>query len=537
MAKFTEMLISEFKTNEERVFLEHYYQYFEYENDDSIYPIDLDNIWKLLGFSKKSSAKRHLEHFCTVEHDYKIVHTQDKKEKIMLNVGCFKIMCMTINTAKGKEFRQYFRKIEDIIFRYFKERNQAYLQQIEQDMKDKAEKEIHETLLIEYQDQLCLYLIRINKVNDIESILKIGGTNDILQSVSSLKEQYGDIRLLKVFPCIHAHKFEQYLLHRPDIESRRINSSELLRIDEHFSLENLVNIIEKSIDRFVTTMTAKDQLEIAKIEREKQALVLQAELIKALSSSKDPNSLMTMFNEFKNSINNTSVQDQPYQETKEPESNRRVYKYNPTNLKEPIAIFNSLREAARSLENNKIHDYHIRDAAALNTVVEGFRWYVIDNPNKNSLPEEIPNTTQVQEKAKPRNKGLVAKLNEDQTKIIQVFSNIQTAAISMKCAACTLTSAINTSRKSNGFYWRMYENCSEELKATYTEELPQPLLCGTSSKKVHKIDPETNTVIETFACKQDVANLYKISHKTLDKLNKTGEIYHNFKWKIIGPET
>ncbi len=53
--------------------------------------IDLDNIWKLLDFRNKGSAKRLLYKSFIIEKDYKILHLNiHENEKIMLNIQTFK---------------------------------------------------------------------------------------------------------------------------------------------------------------------------------------------------------------------------------------------------------------------------------------------------------------------------------------------------------------------------------------------------------------------------------------------------------------
>lgn len=75
----------------------------------------------------------------------------------------------------------------------------------------------------------------------------------------------------------------------------------------------------------------------------------------------------------------------------------------------------------------------------------------------------------------------------------------------------------------------MYAECSDELKSTYTQELPKPVNV-TCHKKVYRIDPTTDAILETFDCVLEVVKKYKISHKTISKLSKTKDIYKGFVW-------
>ena len=47
-----------FTTNEEQLFIQNFQIYLEYGDDDTIFPIDFDIVWKWCGFNKKSDAKK-----------------------------------------------------------------------------------------------------------------------------------------------------------------------------------------------------------------------------------------------------------------------------------------------------------------------------------------------------------------------------------------------------------------------------------------------------------------------------------------------
>jgi hypothetical protein len=73
------------------------------------FPINLENIFKLIGFAHKKNAKRTLENNFTQDEDYKIVLLPRERnpnggrpeETILLNVDTFKNLCMMAKTVKG----------------------------------------------------------------------------------------------------------------------------------------------------------------------------------------------------------------------------------------------------------------------------------------------------------------------------------------------------------------------------------------------------------------------------------------------------
>lgn len=83
---------------------------------DNEFPIDFDEAWRWIEYSKKSNAKRALELDFVEELDFCSILSKNAKgrpvEKIWLTIDCFKSFCMMAGTSKGKEVRQYFLNCE-----------------------------------------------------------------------------------------------------------------------------------------------------------------------------------------------------------------------------------------------------------------------------------------------------------------------------------------------------------------------------------------------------------------------------------------
>ena len=70
------------------------------------YVIDLENVYKMIGFANKANAKRTLVNNFTENEDYKIsvipkderVHGAQNEETIMLNIDTFKNLCIMKKT-------------------------------------------------------------------------------------------------------------------------------------------------------------------------------------------------------------------------------------------------------------------------------------------------------------------------------------------------------------------------------------------------------------------------------------------------------
>ena len=67
-SKLINKLKDSFSTEEQQLFISSFYCYLNYKSDDFV--IDLDDIWKWLGFSQKIKAKVLLEKQFIIDKDY-----------------------------------------------------------------------------------------------------------------------------------------------------------------------------------------------------------------------------------------------------------------------------------------------------------------------------------------------------------------------------------------------------------------------------------------------------------------------------------
>jgi phage anti-repressor protein len=126
-----------FTEEEQKWYVANFYVYLHYHPTNE-YPINLENVYKLLGFTTKGNAKRVLENNFTIDEDYKssFIPTDKREiggsmiEEIMLNVDTFKNLCMLIKTEKGKEIRKYYVKLENIFNNITNEERLQYEKQL-----------------------------------------------------------------------------------------------------------------------------------------------------------------------------------------------------------------------------------------------------------------------------------------------------------------------------------------------------------------------------------------------------------------------
>ena len=277
-SKFINKIKEYFDDFEKNLFASSFYCYLNYDKNRD-FVIDLDHVWKFLGFTNKANSKILLENVFKENIDYKksddlidpsIKQTNNgnkpqKKgrgghnvKKIFLTIKCFKSMCLKAGTKKADEIHEYYMKLEDILQEIINEEsNELKLQLILKDnallLKDneiiqnkilsEREKEVlrEKTLLEQFTENMqCIYIGRIDNTSTIgEKLIKFGHSNNLRLRVEQHKKIYSNFLLLHVFKvsnkiaiekCIKQHNLLKK--YRRNILIENVNYTELLSMDK-----------------------------------------------------------------------------------------------------------------------------------------------------------------------------------------------------------------------------------------------------------------------------------------------------------------
>jgi phage anti-repressor protein len=127
--KMITLLNTEFTDEEQQWYVANLYMYMNYHPTND-YPINLEDVFKMVGFANKGNAMKTIKSNFTEGEDYKVaLFRMEKrkneggfnKEEVMLNIDTFKNLCMLAKTKKGKEIRKYYVKMENIYNQIIKE--------------------------------------------------------------------------------------------------------------------------------------------------------------------------------------------------------------------------------------------------------------------------------------------------------------------------------------------------------------------------------------------------------------------------------
>jgi len=344
-----------FDNEEQQMFIASFYGYLHYDVKKD-FVIDLDKVWKWLGFNQKYAAKRSIEKFLTINVDY-IIFTSDislltngeqknegrgghNKEIIMLTIKAFKSFCLKAGTKKANQIHDYYLKLEEILHEVLEEESvemkqqlKQKLQQIEQQEKliqtqkelSVFEKEelLEKTLLEQFPVNVqCVYYGRIDNTNDKrEKLIKFGQTNDLAERIKCHKKNFKNFRLLCAFKVqnkiqienaikrhsIMKNRLRSLLIPNNKEEETMYNFRELLALNDNFTIENVNHFVkdiitenEYNIENYNLLLDKyyKLESEMVEIEKEKKELLEENKNVKSKLQNYKPD----ITTDFKNNI-------------------------------------------------------------------------------------------------------------------------------------------------------------------------------------------------------------------------------------------
>jgi hypothetical protein len=309
-SKLVQKVKNNFSNYEQQLFVSSFYCYLNY-NSKTDFVIDLDNVWKWLGFSQKDAAKRVLEKNFVPNKDYNVLlhkPVEQKKtflnpevgeakkdtrgghnrETIMLNVETFKKFCLKAGTKKADEIHDYFLKLEELLHETLQEESADLKLQLEQKATQLEQKEtqlentkialqdqkvqsmneksslLEETLISQFPiNTQCIYLGMIdnkslgrpNSKMYHEDLVKFGQTNNLAERVTQHKKTFTNFRLIAAFKVKNKIEIENAMKRHPVLQKRirsvmikDINYRELLATDEaQFTIENILEQVKQII--------------------------------------------------------------------------------------------------------------------------------------------------------------------------------------------------------------------------------------------------------------------------------------------------
>ena len=269
--RLVERLNTSFTEDEQRWYVANLYMYMNYNSTDD-YPINLEDVFPMIGFANKENAKRTLKNNFTENEDYKklLVHTDEQKngenrgghnkETVMLNVDTFKNLCMLAKTDQGKKIRKYYVKLENVYNELVKDeicQKQLEIQK-QKELLEKETKQLQDSLeqtqqeLVKYKEKTYeaiektghIYVIK----TDAQGSYKVGKTKDAVNKrIRGLQTgNVNNIEILLDFKTSNPDLLENcahYILDRYRCNSNR----EFFDCDPEY-IKSIITVVGSTID-------------------------------------------------------------------------------------------------------------------------------------------------------------------------------------------------------------------------------------------------------------------------------------------------
>ena len=405
-------------------------------------------------------------------------------------------------------------------------------------------------LLKEYDTASSIvYVIKVKTLEHVgKYIIKIGESRrGISGRYNEHKSKYEECVLLDCFCVQRSKDFENFIHNHESIRPNRVTDlknhekeHELFLIGRNLSYQTLHQIITSNMKNFNEVNNSSLELEIEKLKlliqmkEDKNENPLLHELVNSvdrlansvnqLSAKVDANE--KRMKEMMEKMSASQVKTTTGFNTTLVTLGPRLQKIHPDTL-ELVKVYDSVSEVMK--ENPDIKRPSMNKAVRENTVYHGYRWLLVDRELDPNVIHDILPT----KKVRPQVVGYIAQLNGDKTKILNVYIDRKTAAHCNGYESSGLDIPVKKSILSRGFYYKLYDDCDEELRETFELERNNgecPLLYRNG---VGQYDVE-GMLVRVHACKYDCIRTLKISDKTLAKALSKNISYNGFYFKEIG---
>ena len=551
-----------FTETQQQLFISSFYCYLNY-NQTTDFVIDLDNIWKWLGFSQKVNAKVSLEKHFIVDIDYKILlmnlqeqvpHGGHNKETIMLNIKTFKLFCIKAATKKANEIHEYFIKLEELLQDVIQEESNELKMQLDKknieiqinkkDFSVKVQQEREKMLLREFGSiGAIVYIIKVKSYQTGEYVIKIGESRKgITSRYNEHKSSYDEILLLDCFICKRSKDFENFLHNHDKIKFNRVsdlkgheNERELFLIGKNLSYKTLLDIINMNIKHYNEFDFEKIYQEIESIKQliispvqdnnydnnynSLQELIKINKLLlnKIENLEKSNKEILEKLNS--NQIKTTTGFNEPL-----PIIGSRLQQINPETM-QLVKVFETVSECLKINSNYKRPS--LDKAVRENTIYHGFRWLYVDRElDPNTIYSIIPT-----KQTKIQHIDFIVKLNQEKTEILNIYLDCKSASIANSYKSdSSLDEPVKSGSLYKGFYYILYNDCSAKLKNKFVEKNGEPILYKDGIGQYNS----DNKLIGEFTCKNNCCKSLGISDKTLRKALEKNIMYNNYYYKHLG---
>jgi len=501
-------------------------------------------LYKVLFRSRKPIAEKFQNWVCEVIKEIRLNGQYKLNDEI-------KELQATLESQKTE-----FQQLED-------KKKHEYESELSKQLATQKVLEREKVLLSEYATiGSIVYIIRVKSIeNSGQYIVKIGESRKGIRArYAEHKNKYEECLLLDCFAVDKSKDFESFIHNHENIRPSKVNNlagheneMELFLVGKHLSYQTVLNIVNNNIKYFSggdTYKTLEQEVEKLRLLLEMKSTnndnVLIDELVKEVKQmSKKVDALEKSNREL---LDKYASSSQPQQQQQQPQQQPiakaksatgfgeplatvgpRLQKLNPETL-ELVKVYETATEAMK--ESHAIKRPSLNNAIIKNMVYCGFRWMFVDRElDATTVHDNVPPTKQT----KSQNLGYIAQLDAEKTKITNVYLDRKTAAqMNGYESSAALDTPVKQFTITKGFFYRLYDECEDDLRVKFETEHEPPLLY---KKGIGQFDAITGQLVQQFACKYDCIRKLQMSDKTLAKTLTKNVAYNGHHYKEIGART
>ena len=466
-----------------------------------------------------------------------------------MNVKTFKKFCLKAGTKKADEIHDYFIKLEESLHEVLEEETtelKSQLLQIEVKFENQRELDKEKLLLQKFASiGSIVYIIRVKTLEHGNYIVKIGESRiGIKNRYAEHKTKYEECVLLDCFSVNRSSDFESFIHNHEKIRLNKItnlknheNEMELFLIGKNLTYQMVLNIINSNIKYFNDFNEYNRNLELEnenlklmiQLKESNNDSILVAEFIKHVKHvsqlSNKIDSIEIIIKEILEKINQSQVKTTNGFNQEPLNLGPRLQKINPETF-ELVKYYESVSDVMK--ENPNIKRPTLNKAIVENRVYYNYRWLFVE---RSMDPNIIHNISPTKESIH-KEMGYIAKINHEKTEILNVYIDRKTGSSDNGFESLSaLDNPVRSGKLTNGFYYMIYEKCSQELRNNFEAEhngYPQLYKSGIGQ---YDLD---NNLTRIFLCKYFCCNQLSISDKILSKSIKKNLAYNGHYYKEIG---
>jgi len=425
-------------------------------------------------------------------------------------------------------------------------------------IKNKLETDKHVSLMKVMHLENVVYICKLREENN-KILIKIGSSQNIKERMANISNTYENVQpiLIDLIKCNHYRKYENNLhsntyikqfyfpiknkQNKTSKETYLVTEEECIEICKIFNADNEKLLCEdmmtiEKLNAIKETTELKIKQEELRLEQEKLRLNIiheKKEIIELKNKNKEVNNessgVDVSDSESDDSDSDSVDLTTVYFSSRNMKPSTKtpfVYQYDPTNLHEPVKIYDSPLIVEREYDASPSP---LRKAYKNNTLYKGYRWVFVkrgENP-----PDIIPETVEQREHPKIQ---LVAMIDIKKTKILNVYPNQKEATKDRLMKANSFHRAIKNGTVSSGHYWNYFYDCPQEMQEEYLKnnKLPEKYV-SSGSKQVQQLCPITKNVLKTYSSNREVVKLFKMSVRSLKKYAEEGTLHNGYYWKFV----